>query len=125
MENVASYSQFLSEDDLREKAALYIRNIVEVEDDFIFFSHLNISQDGYLVKWISTAEDLGQGEGRTQYPQLIIIIVRSDLVPQPLLGSDPVPTDYSNIYEFTLASPMDVYSYKLETVYIFSVATNH
>ena len=96
----------MSEDDLREKAALYIPNFVEVEDDLILFLHLNITQDGYLVKWIFTAEDLGQGEGRTQYPQLKI--VRSDFVLQPLQGSDPVPTDYSNVYEFTLASPMQV-----------------
>ena len=102
----SSSSQFLSDGDLREKAALHIPNFVEVEDDFIFFPHLNITQDGYLVKWIFTAEDLGQGEGRTQYPQLRI--VRSDFVPQPLQGSDPVPTDYSNVYEFTLASPMQV-----------------
>ena len=96
----------MSEGDLREKAALHIPNFVEVEDNWIFFPHLNITQDGYLVKWIFTAEDLGQGEGRTQYPQLQI--VRSDFTPRSLQGSDPVPTDYSNVYEFTLASPIQV-----------------
>ena len=96
----------MSEDDLREKAALHIPNFVEVEDDFIAFPHLNITQNGYLVKWIFTAEDLGQGEERTQYPQLLI--VESDFMTRPLEGSDPVPTDYSNVYEFTLASPMQV-----------------
>ena len=96
----------MSEDDLREKAALHIPNFVEVEDDFILFSHLNITQDGYLMKWIFTAEDLGQVEGRTQYPQLIL--VSSDLLPQSLQGSDSVPTDYYNVYEFNLASPVEV-----------------
>ena len=101
-------SQFLSEDDLREKAALHIPNFVEVEDEFITFLHLNITQNGSLVKWIFTAEDLGQEEGRTEYPQLFISQPPPQIQLQGLQGSGPVPTDYSNVYEFTLSSPMPV-----------------
>ena len=98
----------MSEDDLREKAALHIPNFVKVEDTFITFLHLNITQNGSLVKWIFTAEDLGQGEGRTEYPQLFISQPPPQIQLQALQGSDPVPTNYSNVYEFTLSSPMPV-----------------
>ena len=97
----------MSEDDLREKAALHIPNFVEVEDDIILYPHMIISQDGYLVKWTFTAEDLGQGEGRTQYPQLQIIFENIGIL-HTLNGFDAVPTDYSNVYEVTLASPLPV-----------------
>ena len=59
-------------DELREKAR-YIPNFAEVENNTILFPHLNTVQDGDLVKWTFTAEDLGEGEGRTDYPDLLIL----------------------------------------------------
>jgi hypothetical protein len=110
----------LSEDDLREKAALHIPNFVEVEDDFIFFSHLNITQDGYLVKWIFTAEDLGQGEGKTQYPQLMILASNSSYKSSAripcLNSSQSVATEYLNVYEYTVDPPLPV-----ETGYFIAI----
>ena len=99
-------------DDLREKAVLHIPNFAVVEDAQIIFEHLNITQDGYLTKWIFTAEDLGEGDGRTQYPDLLIIRPNMEhfITVLTLQGSDAVLTDYPNVYERTLQNPMQVIS---------------
>ena len=87
--------------DLREKA-LYIPNFAEVEGNaIILFQHLNITQDGYLVKWTFTAEDLGEGEGRTKYPGLHIN--DGNLISKITAQSGPFATS-SNVYEFLLAA---------------------
>ena len=106
-------------DELREKAR-YIPNFAEVEDEYITFSHLNITQDGYLVKWIFTAEDLGQGEGRTQYPQLLILAPNSSYKSSArvpcLNSSQSVATEYLNVYEYTVDPPLPV-----ETGYFIAI----
>ena len=116
-------------DELREKAR-YIPNFAEVEHQYIPFPHLNITQDGYLVKWIFTAEDLGRGEGRTQYPQLLILppnstnfgynginnyCSTSDRV-HCLNSSQSVATEYLNVYEYTVDPPLPV-----ETGYFIAI----
>ena len=109
-------------DELREKAR-YIPNFAEVEDEYITFSHLDITQDGYLVKWIFTAEDLGQGEGRTQYPQLMILApnsmessFKSYTSDHCLNSSQSVATKYLNVYEYTVDPPLPV-----ETGYFIAI----
>ena len=105
--------------ELREKAR-YIPNFAEVEDEYITFPHLNITQDGYLVKWIFTAEDLGQGEGRTQYPQLMILApnsIESTAAKVHCLNSfQSVATKYLNVYEYTVDPPLLV-----ETGYFIAI----
>ena len=102
--------ELLTEDDLREKAALHIPNLAVVENAYVVFEHLNITQDGYLTKWIFTAEDLGEGDGRTQYPDLRIIrpYMESFLAAIILQGSNAVLNDYPNVYEYTLQNATQV-----------------
>ena len=99
--------------ELREKAR-YIPNFAKVEDGYTYYPHLNITQDGYLVKWTFTAEDMGQGEGRTQYPQLLILAPdsihtssKNERVPC-LNSSQSVATEYLNVYEYTVDPPLPV-----------------
>ena len=88
--------------DLREKAR-YIPNFAEVEGNaIILFQHLNIIQDGYLVKWTFTAEDLGEG---TNYPGLQI---NRNIISKITAQSGPFPTNYSNVYEFILGTGTQV-----------------
>ena len=75
-----------------------------MEDADILFEHLNITQDGYLTKWTFTAEDLGEGDGRTKYPELRITRLSFSYAQSVLTlnGSGAVLTGYPNVYEFTL-----------------------
>ena len=102
----------MTEDDLGGKAALYIPNFAVVEDALIIFEHQNITQDSYLTKWIFTAEDLGEGDGRTQYPNLRIIrrTLSNVVTVKTLPSSGAVLTGYPNVYEYTLQNPMPVIS---------------
>ena len=107
--------------ELRDKAR-YIPNFAEVEGEYMVFPHLNVSQDGYLVRWTFTAEDLGQGEWRTQYPQLYILA--SDFRHTSsgnervvcLNSSQSVATEYLNVYEYTVDPPLPV-----ETGYFIAI----
>ena len=82
--------------------ALSIPNFAEVENELLLFDSLIITQDGNLVKWTFTAEDLGQEDGRTQFPSLVIGADRL------ISGEDAVSTNYSNVYEYTATSSMPV-----------------
>ena len=94
----------MSKKDLKEKAALHIPNFAVVENDLILFEHLNITHDGYLTKWIFTAENLGEGEERTKYPKLRIIRMENEnaVTVSTLEGCDAVLTSYFNVYEHTI-----------------------
>ena len=115
-------------DELREKAR-FIPNFADVEDVFLPFPHMNITQDGYLVKWTFTAKDLGEDYGRTEYPDLYILRLptgntdyieyeyedveswmmdHADGVIVYLNGSQSVSTNYPNVYEYTVELPMPV-----------------
>ena len=121
-------SGFMSVDELREKAR-FIPNFADVEDVFLPFPHMNITQDGYLVKWTFTAEDLGEDHDRTEYPDLYILRLptgdtdymeyeyedveswmmdHTDGVIVYLNGSLSVSTNYPNVYEYTVELPMPV-----------------
>ena len=95
----------MTEEDLRKKAALSIPNFALLEEGEIQFLHLNITQDGYLKKWTFTAEDLGEGNGgsRTEYPDLRIIRpnLRFHVTAMTLHGSDAIPTEFPNVYDYT------------------------
>lgn len=108
-----SPSGFLSKEDLRENATLNIPNFVVVENDYILFEHLNITQNGSLTKWIFTAEDRGEGD---KYPDLLIFRMinntenrRTVLVTAVTLpGSRAVPTNNVNVYEYTVQNDTQV-----------------
>ena len=106
----ADSSGFIDLQELMDNA-LSIPNFAEVENDvFLLFSSLIITQDGYLVKWTFTAEDLGQEDGRTQFPGLIIGAERI------ISGQDAVSTNYPNVYEYTATSSMPVEAGDIITV---------
>ena len=103
--------------ELREKAR-YIPNFAdgdEVMGMYIPFPHLNITQDGNITKWIFTAEDLGEGNGRMGYPDLLILASNyskcddtgCDAVHR-LHGSQSVSTIYPNVYEYNVDPPLPV-----------------
>ena len=105
-------------DKLRETAR-YIPNFAEVENDTILFPYLRIVQDGNIVKWTFTAEDLGEGEGRTNYPDLLILdpdngglhydgMDSANGVVHHLSGGQAVYTKYSNVYEYAVDPPAPV-----------------
>ena len=109
---------FIGLDELREKAR-YIPNFAEVENNTILFPHLNIVQDGNLVKWTFTAEDLGEGEGRTDYPDLLILdpdngglhydgMDSANGVVYHLNSGQAVSTKYPNVYEHAVHPPVPV-----------------
>ena len=102
--------------ELREKAR-YIPNFAdgeEVKGLYIPFPHLNITQDGNLTKWTFTAEDLGEGNGRMGYPDLLILASNSTCddtdcdVVHHLNGSQSVSTIYPNVYEYIVDPPLPV-----------------
>ena len=101
-------SPFLSEDDLRERTAQFIPNFIQLENDFIFYPHLNITQDGYLTKWTFAAEDLGQGHER---PVLDIFRFDEFYIPEiynTLPGSNALLTVYPNVFEYTVDPPLSL-----------------
>ena len=98
-------SDFISSRELKEQAQ-FIPNFAEVYGEFMVFPHMNLSQDGQLVKWIFTAVDQGPGGGRTQYPDLQVYRGGSRFV--TLSGSESAPTGYPNVYEYTPDSPLPV-----------------
>ena len=90
-----------------------------MENNTILFPQLNIVQDGNLVKWTFTAEDLGEGEGRTDYPDLLILdpdngglyhdgMDSANGVVYHLNSSQAVSTKYPNVYEYTVDPPVPV-----------------
>ena len=119
----------MSVDELREKAR-FIPNFADVEDEFLLFPHMNITQDGYLVKWTFTAEDLDEDHGGTEYPDLYILRLPTGdtdymeyeyegveswmmdhadgVIIVYLNGSQSVSTNYPNVYEYTVEPPMPV-----------------
>ena len=98
-------SGFLSEDVLREKAALYIPSFNDQEDVRIIFSGLTITQTGYLVKWTFAAKYLG-AEG--EYPILQMRGERNgNFRPLPNQSmADPILTVYPNVYECIIEPPL-------------------
>ena len=102
----------MNEEELKEKAALHIPNFAVGKNGLILFEHLKITQDGYLTKWIFTAEDLGEGDGRTQYPDLHIYrpAIQNDMtsIVFTLPGHDVVLTNNSNVYEYAPQTAMQV-----------------
>ena len=65
---------------------------------------MNISRDGYIVKWTFTAVDQGQGD---KFPNLLILHPLSEDIIR-LNGSQSIPTGYPNVYEYTPDSPLPV-----------------
>ena len=122
-------SGFMSVDELREKAR-FIPNFAEVEDEFLPFPHMNITQDGNLMKWTFTAVDLGEDHGGTEYPELYILRLPTGdtdyneyeyegveswmmdhtdgVIIVYLNGSQSVSTNYPNVYEYNVEPPMPV-----------------
>lgn len=103
-------------EELREKAR-YIPNFAagkEVKGMNIPFPHLNITQDGSLTRWTFTAEDLGEGNGRMKYPELLILASNSECddmdcdAVHHLHGSQSVSTIYPNVYEYSVDPPLPV-----------------
>ena len=78
---------------------------MEVEGEEWTFPNLNISQDGHLVKWTFTAEEL-DGEDRTDYPHLQIW--RGSSLVDSFSSSQSVPTGYPNVYEHVVEPPLPV-----------------
>ena len=97
----ADSSGFIDLQELMDNA-LSIPNFAEVENEFLLFNSLIITQNGYLVKWTFTAEDLGQEDGRTQFPGLLIDNDRL------ISGEEAVSTNYSNVFEYTETTSMPV-----------------
>ena len=89
---------FLSLDDLIQRAR-FIPNFVEVQGELLTFPNLNITQDGYLVKWTFTAVELEQ-EDRTDYP--VLQIWRGSSIVDSFSSFHSVPTGYPNVYEHVL-----------------------
>ena len=107
----ADSSGFIDLQELMDNA-LSIPNFAEVENDvFLVFDSLNITQDGYLVKWTFTAEDLGQEDGRTLFPSLIIGATN-----RRIFGENAVSTNYPNVYEYIAPTSMPVYAGDMITV---------
>ena len=104
-------SEFLSEQNLKDKAAHLIPNQIQVEDDVIIYQHLNITQDGRVVKWTFAAEDQGVG-----WKGPVMRIYRFEEGQENLFdfssiqGSDAVATTYPNVYEITVDPPVAVYA---------------
>ena len=95
---------------MRERAALFIPNFIQLENDCIFYTHLNITQDGYLTKWTFAAEDLGQGH---EWPVLQVNRFNDigDNIPEiinTLPGSNALLTVYPNVFEYTVDPPLSV-----------------
>ena len=108
----ADSSGFIDRQELMEKA-LFIPNFAEVENEedvVLMFNSLIITQNGYLVKWTFTAEDLGQEDGRTRFPNLLIGDDRL------IFGEEAVSTNYSNVFEYTATSRMPVKAEDIITV---------
>ena len=105
-----SSCEFLSESDLRNKTALYIPYFYvadTVRNTAIFYEHLTITQNGSLVKWIFTADDLGMG--RTGYPELRIYRETKRSYIRELPGSSATSTLHSNVYEVIIEPPVPVH----------------
>ena len=108
----ADSSGFIDLPELMDNA-LSIPNFAEVENEedvLLMFNSLIITQNGYLVKWTFIAEDLGQEDGRTQFPGLVI---GNDGL---ISGEDAVSTNYSNVYEYTAPSSIPVQAGNIITV---------
>ena len=78
----------------------------------LLYEHLNITQDGYLVKWTFTGVELGLGEVcpklriyRNEIEQLRELPRALDLPPQI---SAAVSTLYPNVYNVIVAPPFPV-----------------
>lgn len=103
-----SACEFLSQTDLRNKTALFIPNF-EMGGAAILYEYFTIRQNGSLVKWTFTAEDLGMG--KTEYPALKMyrqarLSAYSLVITLP--GSNAVPTLHSNVYEVIVDPPLSV-----------------
>ena len=66
---------------------------------------MNISRDGYIVKWTFTAADQGQGD---EFPNLLVLHPPSENITHRLNGSQSAPTGYPNVYEYTPDPPLPV-----------------
>ena len=66
---------------------------------------MNISRDGYIVKWTFTAVDQGQGD---EFPNLLVLHDLAENITHWLDGSQSAPTGYPNVYEYTPDSPLPV-----------------
>ena len=101
---------FMEVEELREKAR-YIPNFAENTTNQSF-PDLNITQDGFLVKWTFTGHETHpRPPWRKEYPQLIILpsdfrgggaINCSDDRVRCLNSSTSAPTEYPNVYESTV-----------------------
>ena len=66
---------------------------------------MNISRDGYIVKWTFTAVAKYQGD---EFPNLLVLHPPSEDITHWLNGSQSAPTGYPNVYEYTPDSPLPV-----------------
>ena len=88
--------RFIGLEELR-KQAQYIPNFdSDFHEGYTILPHMNISQDGYIVKWTFTVADQGQGN---EFPNLLILHPTSEDTIHCLNGSESVPTGYPNVYE--------------------------
>ena len=80
-----------------EMAALYILNIIEIENNQIDFEDLTTTQDCIIVNWTFVARDIGEGQ---EYPQLFRTI-RSlfGFTQEVIENTICTETPYPNVYE--------------------------
>ena len=80
-----------------EMAALYILNIIEIENNQIDFEDLTTTQDCIIVNWTFVARDIGEGQ---EYPQLFRTICRGITFTQEFIeNTNCTETPYPNVYE--------------------------
>ena len=80
-----------------EMAALYILNIIEIENNQIDFVDLTTTQDCIIVNWTFVAWDIGEGQ---EYPQLYKIFRHRIVFTQEFIeNTNCTETPYPNVYE--------------------------
>ena len=80
-----------------EMAALYILNIIEIENNPIDFKDLTTTQDCIIVNWTFVARDIGEGQ---EYPQLFRNFRNGIGFTQEVIeNTNCTETPYPNVYE--------------------------
>ncbi len=87
-----------------------IENLAESFGQQNIYPSINFTVDGFLLKWIFAARDLGESPERARYPQICISRrqgTRNLYITVHQTEKPPSSTGYLNVYEYILDPPLE------------------
>ena len=101
---------FIDLESLKSNAIL-IENFAESYKEQHIYPSINFTVNGFLIKWLFAARDLGLTQQRTNYPELHILRKQADRNLYSTIHRtemEPTQTGYLNVYEYVPDGPLPI-----------------